>query len=179
MAESTQVVNAQKGEENNYGLEPDVEKQLREVFTAFDESSDGKIDAKELSQILEAVTGQMQDIGDIETMIASVDEGGDGAIQLPEFLNLVSEQMKTKKRDEVVVELFKSFGADDVGGVITVGMLDKALKEGGDSMKDSELNMLFEEIAGQTKRPQLSAERRYVRSQGISFHDFLLLLLPK
>ena len=87
--------------------------------------------------------------------------------------------MKTKKRDEVVVELFKSFGADDVGGVITVGMLDKALKEGGDSMKDSELNMLFEEIAGQTKRPQLSAERRYVRSQGISFHDFLLLLLPK
>ena len=77
--------------------------------------------------------------------------------------------MNSDDKDEEMVELFKSFGAHDDNGVITVGGLEKALQEGGDSMKEAELNMLFEELAGASKRPSLSAERRYVRAQGISF----------
>ena len=59
MAESnTKATDAKNGEEENkYGLEPAIEAQLREVFKVFDDSDDGKIDSKELGQILEAITG--------------------------------------------------------------------------------------------------------------------------
>ena len=77
--------------------------------------------------------------------------------------------MNAEEKDEEMVELFKSFGAHDVNGIITVASLDKALQEGGDGFKQSELNMLFEELAGAAKRPSLPAERRYVRAQGINF----------
>ncbi len=87
--------------------------------------------------------------------------------------------MNAEDKDEEMVELFKAFGAHDDNGIITVAGLEKALQDGGDGFKESELNMLFEEIAGASKRPTMSAERRYLRAQGINFQDFLLMMLPK
>ena len=113
-------------------------------------------------------------------MILSVEgDDGDGKIQLPEFLKLVSDLMNDQVQDEEVVELFKAFGASDQNGIITCGDFDRVLKESGESLKDDELNLIFEELAGQTKRQTLPAEKRFERQHGITFHDFLLLLLPK
>ena len=63
-----------------------------------------------------------------------------------------------------MVELFKSFGPAGMHDVITVGGLDATLREGGEILKDHELNMIFEELAGQTKRYSLTAEKRFDRT---------------
>jgi len=52
------------------------------------------------------------------------------------------------QREEEMVELFKDFGPTNINEVITVGKLDETLKKGGENLKDHELNMIFEELAG-------------------------------
>ena len=119
------------------------------------------------------------DIEEVQDMINQVDAGGDGEIQLPEFLKLISDQVNAGYREEEMVELFKDFGPANINEVITVGCFDETLKSGGENFKDHELNMIFEELAGQTKRQSQKAEKRFDRTQGITFHDFMLLMLPK
>lgn len=88
--------------------------------------------------------------------------------------------MSTKEnKDEEIVALFKSFGPDCNTDVITIGQLADALKEGGDVLKPEELNEIFVELAGSTKRSTLSAEKKFERAQGITFHDFMAMMLPK
>jgi Ca2+-binding EF-hand superfamily protein len=87
--------------------------------------------------------------------------------------------MQENEAEEDFVSLFKSFGAIDINDVITVGNLDQAMKEEGENLRDEELQLIFEELAGTSKRAQQSAERRYARATGLTFHDFLLLLLAK
>ena len=43
-------------------------------------------------------------------MISHVDVNGDGSIQMPEFLKLVSDHLAATKNEEDMVELFKRFG---------------------------------------------------------------------
>ena len=78
-----------------------------------------------------------------------------------------------------MVALFKSFGAENTSDVITIGQLAEALKDGGDVLKPEELNEIFVELAGSTKRSTLSAEKKFERAQGITFHDFMAMMLPK
>ena len=85
-------------------------------------------------------------------MIKDVDENNDGVISEDEFLQLVADHMKSKQPGEEMVELFKAFGATDAHDVITIGDLDKALKEGGETFNDAELTLIFEELAGAFKR---------------------------
>ena len=94
-------------------------------------------------------------------MIAAVDDNDDGSIQMPEFLKLMSDSLKGKEQEEEFLSLFKAFGATDIHDVVTVGDLDKALKEGGEHLNDSDLNLIFEELAGMGKRQTQSAEKRY------------------
>ena len=162
-----------------HNLPPEVEEQVRQAFKLFDVSGDGSIDADELKAVLDAVTGRNMAIEEVQEMINQVDAGGDGQIQEPEFLKLISDQVNAGQREEEIVELFKDFGPTNINEVITVGKLDETLKKGGENLKDHELNMIFEELAGQTKRQSQKAEKRFDRTQGITFHDFLLLMLPK
>ena len=121
---------------------------MREAFKVFDVSGDGSISAAELKRILDAVSGRDVDIAEVEEMIKQVDEGGNGQIEEPEFLRLISDQMKDNEREEEMVELFKDFGPTNINEVITVGHLDETLKKGGENFKEEELNMIFEELAG-------------------------------
>ncbi len=62
--------------------------------------------------------------------------------------------MQENEAEEDLVSLFKSFGAIDSNDVITVGNLDKSMKEEGEYMKDEELQLIFEELSGASKRSQ-------------------------
>ena len=64
----------------------------------------------------------------------------------------MSDCLKEREHEEEMVELFKAFGATDINDVITVGDLDKALQQGGESLNDKDLNLIFEELAGAAKR---------------------------
>ena len=62
--------------------------------------------------------------------------------------------MKENEAEEDLVSLFKFFGATDSNDVITVGNLDKSMKEEGEYLKDEELQLIFEELSGASKRAQ-------------------------
>ena len=170
---------AAKEEVKSHNLPPEIEQQVKEAFSLFDASGDGSINAEELKKVLDAVSGRDVDIEEVTRMIDEVDDTKDGVIQEHEFLKLISDQLKDQEREEEMVELFKDFGPSNVTEVITVANLDDTLKKGGENLKEHELNMIFEELAGQTKRQSLNPEKRFDRTQGITFNDFLLLMLPK
>lgn len=56
-------------------------------------SGDGQIDALELQMILQAVNKREIDIEEVKEMMNSVDDSGDGEIQLEEFLELMAIYM--------------------------------------------------------------------------------------
>ena len=107
------------------------------------------------------------------------DLNADGKVSLPEVLKIVSDSIYSKEEDEELVELFKSFGALDVHDVITEGKLDNALRAGGEILQPAELTLIYEELAGASKRLAMPADRRYMRAAGMTFNDFLLMLLAK
>ena len=102
-----------------FKLEPEDEVQLKEAFAVFDVSGDGNIDANELQTILKAVNKSKTSIEDVRDMIAAVDEGKDGEIGLSEFLQLMAEQMQSKKQEEELIAAFKMFGANSSEDVIS------------------------------------------------------------
>ncbi len=120
---------SKEGESKRAKLTPDIEAQLKEAFAVFDVSGDGQIDATELQTILQAVNKKEVSIEEVENMIAAVDEGGDGEIQLPEFLQLMADQMMQQEQDEELIAAFKVFGATSADDVISVETLHRALKD--------------------------------------------------
>ena len=60
-------------------------------------------------------------LDEVQEMIAAVDEpGGDGEIQLPEFLQLMADQMAQQEQDEELIAAFKIFGAESIEDEITI-----------------------------------------------------------
>ena len=78
-----------------------------------------------------------------------------------------------------MVVLFKSFGPENLNDMITIDKLASALKEGGEVLKSEELEAIFYDLAGQTKRSRLPAEKRFDKAAGITFEDFMAMMLPK
>ena len=78
------------------------------------------------------MTGIDISLEEVRELIETLDDNADGQIQMPEFLQLMSDVMKKQTHEEEMVQLFMAFGATDVNDVITVGDLDKALIEGGE-----------------------------------------------
>ena len=183
------------GEQKKHKLSPEVESQLKEAFAVFDVSGDGQIDASELRTILEAVNKKPIALEEVEEMIAAVDEGGDGEIQLPEFLQLMADQMHQQEQDEELIAAFKLFGAENVKDVIKFDQLQAALDElDGGEFKEDELQIIFDEIAGASKKPNMrqrgpgSLARDNSNAdnlnnddgaRGISFTDFMLMMMAK
>ena len=138
-----------------YKLSAEDEAQLKEAFGVFDTSGDGQIDAKELHTILAAVLQKDLSMDEVQLMIAAVDEGGDGEIQLPEFLQLMADQMQGQKQDEELIAAFKYFGADSEKEVITFERLQAVLHKDDEGFAPGELKIIFDEIAGASRKPTL------------------------
>ena len=122
-------------------------------------------------------------------MIAAVDEGGDGEIGMDEFLQLMADQMMAQEQDEELIAAFKLFGADDINGQITLENLEAAIKQyEGEEFTQEELTIIFDEIAGASKKPQMRNPRLKnqhsslddeILPRGISFTDFMLMMMAK
>ena len=62
---------------------------FREMFTRFDTSGDGRIDANELQVALRATIGADLDIADCDELVRVADTDGDGSIDFEEFMALL------------------------------------------------------------------------------------------
>ena len=66
--------------------------------------------------------------------------------------------MLQEEPDEELIAAFKMFGADDVESSVTVEKLRGVLAENGEVFTETELNMIFEEIAGASEKPKSRLE---------------------
>ncbi|KAF9928077.1 Calmodulin-like protein 5 [Mortierella antarctica] len=68
---------------------PDELKNLEDLFDRNDANTDGRINAKELLQLILS-TGQTAPSKDLETTIASFDTDGDGELDFKEFMSIMT-----------------------------------------------------------------------------------------
>ena len=144
-------------------LTPDQIKELQEAFMLFDRDGDRTISVEELGIVLRSL-GQNPTDEEISDMIRDVDDNDDGTCGYDEFLLLMSRRMNENELDEEMMEAFKKF----TGGKETIEIEDlrRVLKENSENLSDEDTALLFRETAGDA-------------AQGITFRDFILMMMAK
>ena len=80
----------------------------------------------------------------LQDMINEVDADGNGVVDLPEFLTLVSRKMKDTDSEEEIVEAFKVFDKDK-SGFISAGELRHVMTNLGEKLTDEEIDEMVRE----------------------------------
>jgi calmodulin len=105
----------------------------------------GSISKQELKGVMKKL-GQNPTDDDIEAMIKSVDDNGDGEIDFDEFLVLMSAKKKNNNDpDKELKDAFKVFDADG-SGTISRSELKKLMKSLGQKLSDAELDAMMDEV---------------------------------
>lgn len=118
-----------------------TEQQLAEVknaFSLFDKDGDGSITKKELGVALRSI-GQNPSESDLNEMISTLDEDGNGTIEFKEFVSImVSERTKNATNEEEIKRVFRVFDSDG-DGQITAVEIKKAMTALGEKVTDKEV----------------------------------------
>eukprot|EP00803_Ostreobium_quekettii_P006964 evm.model.scf_1970.2 EVM.evm.TU.scf_1970.2 scf_1970:22605-24176(-) len=94
-----------------------TEEQISEykgAFALFDKDGDGAITIKELGQMMQSL-GQTPTEGELQDMMREADADGSGAIEFPEFLNLMVKRTMENDIDDRLREAFNVFDKDGNG----------------------------------------------------------------
>jgi Ca2+-binding EF-hand superfamily protein len=88
---------------------------LREAYTLFDESGDGKISVREMKVILRSL-GQNPRENEIKELMKSINPEGDGSeTDFEGFLKLMRKKLNEPEMDEEMFEAFKTFDKEGKG----------------------------------------------------------------
>ncbi|XP_045385657.1 calmodulin-like protein 5 [Lemur catta] len=117
--------------------------EFKEVFKRVDKDGDGKIDAKELGEAMQALGKDLSE-EDLKGFIKSVDSDGDGAISFPEFLAALGERAKGLGSEQDLRAAFRAFDLDG-DGHISVDELRQAMAQLGLQLSQEELDALVSE----------------------------------
>merc|ERR1711937_329328 len=120
---------------------PHPKQQLKEAFDLFDVDGSGNIDIKELTIAMKAL-GCEPKAGEIEKMIADVDDDGSGEIGFPEFLAMMTHKILNKDPKDDMLKAFRLFD-DDQTGSVTLKNLKRVAKETNQTLTDDELQEML------------------------------------
>mmetsp|Transcript_131558 Transcript_131558/g.281265 ORF Transcript_131558/g.281265 Transcript_131558/m.281265 type:complete len:948 (-) Transcript_131558:58-2901(-) len=104
---------------------------------------DGTISSKDLGTVLRSL-GQNPTGAELQDMVNEVDADGNGTIDFPEFLTLMSRKMKDTDTEEELVEAFKVFDRDG-NGCISAAELRHVMTNLGEKLDDEELDDMLRE----------------------------------
>ncbi|EGG02964.1 uncharacterized protein MELLADRAFT_65992 [Melampsora larici-populina 98AG31] len=117
--------------------------EFKEVFSLFDKDGDETITAKELGTIMRSL-GQNPTEAELGDMIKEVDADGNGAIDFPEFLTMMSRKMKNTDSEAEIREAFKVFDKDG-NGFISVEEVERVMSNLGEKLTDEEIQKMHRE----------------------------------
>merc|ERR1711865_1194211 len=117
--------------------------EFKEAFSLFDKDGDGTIATKELGTVMRSL-GQNPTEAELQDMINEVDADGNGTVDFPEFLSLMSRKMKDTDTEEELIEAFKVFDRDG-GGFINAAELRHVMTNLGEKLEDEEVDEMIRE----------------------------------
>ncbi|XP_074317106.1 putative calcium-binding protein CML15 [Silene latifolia] len=126
-------------------LAGDQMNQLRQIFTRFDMDADGSITMLELAALLRSLG--LKPSGDqLHTMLASMDQNGNGSIEFEELVPAILPEMTEQiiANQGHLAEVFKTFDRDG-NGVITAAELAGAMAKMGQPLTYKELTQMINE----------------------------------
>uniref|UniRef100_A0A7S2VFZ2 EF-hand domain-containing protein n=1 Tax=Entomoneis paludosa TaxID=265537 RepID=A0A7S2VFZ2_9STRA len=104
----------------------------------------GTIELHELQQVMHKL-GQSPTKSELQEMIQSVDDNGDGEIDFDEFLILMKSRIGSQDADEELKEAFRVFDTDD-SGEIDKKELKRLMKKLGQKLSEAELDAMMAEV---------------------------------
>merc|ERR1712072_193983 len=116
--------------------------ECREAFEMFDIDGSGAIDVRELKAAIKAL-GMDVSAEELKKMVSDVDKDGNGTIEFPEFLSMMTAKMSNTATDEEIAKCFKLFDHDATGMITLKNLVHARSILGMDDVSDSQLeNML-------------------------------------
>lgn len=118
---------------------------LKDVFEFLDKNGNEKIEAKELADGLRAA-GMNPSQKDVQDLIDSYDQSGDGALSFSEFIGAYVEFTgKSKQKEEELHDLFVKLDVNQ-DGKISRDELKEFLSQGGEPFDEDEIERVFTEF---------------------------------
>merc|ERR1711971_577937 len=131
------------GDKKQKELTEDQKAEIKEAFSLFDTDSSGSIDGKELKTVMRAL-GFEPEPGEIEKMIADVDDDGNGTMEFDDFFRMMEKKILNKDPKDGMRKAFKLFD-DDQTGKISFKNFKRIAKELGETMTDDVLQEVLDE----------------------------------
>ena len=91
-----------------------------------------------------AALGQNPTEAELQDMINQVDADGNGTIDFPEFITMMSRKMKDTDSEEELMEAFKVFDKDG-NGFISASELRHVMTNLGEKLSDEEVDEMIRE----------------------------------
>ncbi|CAJ1354910.1 unnamed protein product, partial [Effrenium voratum] len=125
------------------------EKEIIDVaFESFKDES-GYITTERLKEAFEAID-QLGDISDIQMLLDSIDQDGDGKIDEDEFRHIMTRKFLGEDDDSSFVQAFEMLDANKDGYIPMAELRTVLMKEGSQPLSEQEVDelMMFADIEG-------------------------------
>ncbi|XP_046582415.1 uncharacterized protein LOC124289793 [Haliotis rubra] len=120
--------------------------EFKEAFCLFDKDGDGTITTKELGTVMRSL-GQNPTEAELQDMINEVDADGNGIIDFPEFLTMMSKKLQGADSTDELREAFLVFDKDG-DGFISAKELRHVMTNLGEKLTDDEVEEMMREADG-------------------------------
>merc|ERR1712150_352675 len=117
--------------------------EFKEAFSLFDKDGDGTITTKELGTVMRSL-GQNPTEAELQDMINEVDADGNGTIDFPEVLTMMTRKMKDTDSEEEIRDAFRVFDKDGTG-FISAAQLRHVMANLGEKLTDEEVDEMIRE----------------------------------
>lgn len=112
-------------------------------MSTIDKDGDGTITTRELGTVMRGL-GQNPTEAELVDMINEIDANGDGTVDFPEFLVLMSRKMKEIDSVDEIIEAFKVFDRDG-NGFISAAELRHIMTNIGEKLSEEEVDEMIRE----------------------------------
>jgi len=118
--------------------------ECREAFEMFDMDRSGSIDLRELKAAIRAL-GMNVSADELKKMVGDVDKDGNGTIEFPEFLSMMTAKMSSEATEEEIAKCFKLFDHDATGMITLKNLLHARTILGMDDVSTAQLENMIKQ----------------------------------
>ncbi|KAI2463696.1 EF-hand [Annulohypoxylon bovei var. microspora] len=122
---------------------------FKELFDSYDADKGGNISVGEFAKVMAQGPGKAPTQAEVEKIIKEVDLDGDGQINFDEFITMMTGQPYPPP-DEEWVKAWKQF-EPSLNGSITQSQFRQVMVELGESVNDTEVEKLINNVDGEGK----------------------------